>query len=140
MSNKVFSFFSISSLSDIKTRTYTIEDIFKVRFVLDLYELKAQSKGITLDFDMKYKPVEVNADREKIQQVISNLIDNSIKYGKPKGSTEISIEEITQDKVLIRITDNGLGIEKKLIPRLFERFFRIDKTGSREVGGTGLGL
>jgi two-component system phosphate regulon sensor histidine kinase PhoR len=120
---------------------YTEFDIIElIQGVLDLYELKAQSKGITLDFDMKYTPVEVNADREKIQQVISNLIDNSIKYSKPKGSTEISIEEITQDKILVRITDNGLGIEKHLIPRLFERFFRIDKTGSREVGGTGLGL
>lgn len=120
---------------------YTEFDIVAlIQGVLDLYELKSQSKGISLDFDMKYSPIEVIADREKIQQVVSNLIDNSIKYGKLKGSTEISIEEITQDKILIRITDNGLGIEKKLIPRLFERFFRIDKTGSRDVGGTGLGL
>jgi two-component system phosphate regulon sensor histidine kinase PhoR len=89
---------------------------------------------------MKYEPIYVHADKEKIQQVVSNLIDNSIKYGKNRGSTEISLEEITEEKLLIRITDNGLGIEKNLIPRLFERFFRIDKTGSREVGGSGLGL
>jgi len=111
-----------------------------VQGVADLYELKANSKNISIDFDMKYEPLYVYADKEKIQQVVSNLIDNSIKYGKTKGSTEISLEEITEEKLLIRITDNGLGIEKKLIPRLFERFFRIDKTGSREVGGSGLGL
>lgn len=111
-----------------------------IQGVADLYELKAQSKNISIDFDMKYEPIYVKADREKIQQVVSNLFDNSIKYGKPKGSTEISLEEITEEKLLIRITDNGLGIEKNLIPRLFERFFRIDKTGSREVGGSGLGL
>jgi two-component system phosphate regulon sensor histidine kinase PhoR len=108
--------------------------------VIDLYELKANSKNISIDFDMKYEPIYVHADKEKIQQVVSNLIDNSIKYGKNRGSTEISLEEITEEKLLIRITDNGLGIEKNLIPRLFERFFRIDKTGSREVGGSGLGL
>jgi two-component system phosphate regulon sensor histidine kinase PhoR len=111
-----------------------------VQGVVDLYELKANTKNISIDFDMKYEPIYVHADKEKIQQVVSNLIDNSIKYGKNRGSTEISLEEITEEKLLIRITDNGLGIEKNLIPRLFERFFRIDKTGSREVGGSGLGL
>lgn len=111
-----------------------------IQGVIDLYELKAKSKGISIGFDLKYKPIEVFADKEKIQQVVSNLVDNSIKYGKKGGTTEISLEEITNEKLLIRMTDNGVGIEKQLIPRLFERFFRVDNSGSREVGGSGLGL
>src|SRR5699024_4289610 len=80
------------------------------------------------------------ADRENIQRVIINLVVNSIKYGKQKGTTEISVEDFTKDKLIVRITDNGEGFKKADIPRLFERFFRIDKSGSREEGGSGLGL
>jgi two-component system phosphate regulon sensor histidine kinase PhoR len=69
-----------------------------------------------------------------------NLVVNSIKYGKVKGSTEVSIEDLTDEKVIVRITDNGEGIEKKNIPRLFERFYRVDKSGARTEGGSGLGL
>ena len=92
-------------------------------------------------FDMRYnKPVLVVGDQEKIQQVVMNLVVNSIKYGKEKGSTEVSIEDLTNEKVIVRITDNGEGIEKKNIPRLFERFYRVDKSGARTEGGSGLGL
>ena len=92
-------------------------------------------------FDMRYnKPVMVVGDQEKIQQVVMNLVVNSIKYGKEKGSTEVSIEDLTNEKVIVRITDNGEGIEKKNIPRLFERFYRVDKSGARTEGGSGLGL
>jgi two-component system phosphate regulon sensor histidine kinase PhoR len=65
---------------------------------------------------------------------------NSIKYGKEKGSTEVSIESLTNNKVIVRINDNGEGIEKHNISRLFERFFRVDKSGARSEGGSGLGL
>ena len=65
---------------------------------------------------------------------------NSIKYGRPNGTTEISIENLVMNKILIRITDNGEGIENDKIPRLFERFYRVDKSGSRKEGGSGLGL
>ena len=65
---------------------------------------------------------------------------NSIKYGKEKGSTEVSIESLTDNKVIVRINDNGEGIEKHNISRLFERFFRVDKSGARSEGGSGLGL
>jgi two-component system phosphate regulon sensor histidine kinase PhoR len=82
----------------------------------------------------------VVGDQEKIQQVVMNLIVNSIKYGKLKGSTEVSIEDLTDEKVIVRVTDNGEGIEKKNIPRLFERFYRVDKSGARTEGGSGLGL
>lgn len=117
-------------------------DIVKlVQNVFDLLEMKASKKDILLMFDMRYsKPVMVVGDQEKIQQVVMNLIVNSIKYGKLRGSTEVSIEDLTAEKVIVRITDNGEGIEKKNIPRLFERFYRVDKSGARTEGGSGLGL
>jgi two-component system phosphate regulon sensor histidine kinase PhoR len=117
-------------------------DIIKViQNTFDLLELKASKKDILLKFDMKYnKPIMVLGDQEKIQQVLVNLIVNSIKYGEEEGTTEVSIEDLTEDKVLVRITDNGEGIEKQNIPRLFERFYRVDKSGARTEGGSGLGL
>jgi two-component system phosphate regulon sensor histidine kinase PhoR len=82
----------------------------------------------------------VKADRERIQQVLSNLIENSIKYGKEGGTTEVSIEDLIKNKVIVRVTDNGEGIGNEHLPRLFERFYRVDKSGSRKEGGSGLGL
>ncbi|MEM8846013.1 MAG: ATP-binding protein [Bacteroidota bacterium] len=112
-----------------------------IQNVFDLLEMKAADKEITLTFDMEYpEPIFVKADREKIQQVISNLLVNSIKYGHPKGTTELSVENLIKNKVIIRVTDNGEGIPKKHIPRLFERFYRVDQSGSRKEGGSGLGL
>jgi two-component system phosphate regulon sensor histidine kinase PhoR len=70
--------------------------------------------------------------------VLTNLIMNSIKYGKQNGTTEVSIEDIVKNKIIVRVKDNGEGIEKQHIPRLFERFFRVDKSGARSEGGSGL--
>ena len=112
-----------------------------IQNVFDLLEMKADRKGIMLMFDMKYiKPIMVYGDQEKIQQVITNLVVNSIKYGKENGTTEVAIEDLVNNKVIVRIKDNGEGIEQKHIPRLFERFFRVDKSGARTEGGSGLGL
>ncbi|HUH25506.1 MAG TPA: ATP-binding protein, partial [Flavobacterium sp.] len=109
--------------------------------VFDLLEMKADKKDITLMFDKDhYRAVYVKGDREKINQVLLNLVDNSIKYGRENGTTEVSIENLTDKKLLVRITDNGYGIEKKHIPRLFERFYRTDSNRSRDIGGSGLGL
>ncbi len=109
--------------------------------VFDLFEMKAAKKNIALIFDMVYpQPIVVYADKERIQQVLTNLIVNSIKYGKEDGTTEVSIENLIKNKVIIRVTDNGGGIVAEHIPRLFERFYRIDKSGSRKEGGSGLGL
>ena len=109
--------------------------------VFDLLEMKAAKKKISLTFDMRYPtPILVKADKEKIQQVVSNLLVNSIKYGHENGTTEVSVENLIKNKVIIRVTDNGEGIAKQHIPRLFERFYRVDKSGSREEGGSGLGL
>ncbi|TPN87511.1 sensor histidine kinase [Aquimarina algicola] len=121
---------------------YTNFDVVElVQSVFDLYEMKAAAKNITLTFDMAYSnPIMVHADKERIQQVLSNLIVNSIKYGRENGTTEISIEDLIRNKTIVRITDNGEGIAQAHIPRLFERFYRVDKSGSRKEGGSGLGL
>lgn len=112
-----------------------------IKNVFDLLEMRAAKKHITLTFDTKYtKPILVHADQDKIQQVVTNLVMNSIKYGREGGTTEVSIENLVKNKVIVRVTDNGEGIQKQHIPRLFERFYRVDKSGARSEGGSGLGL
>jgi len=124
---------------NLELSKFNIVDL--VQSVFDLLEMVADKKNIILMFDSKYnKAINVFADQEKIQQVLSNLIVNSIKYGKENGTTEVTIEDLVDDKIIIRIRDNGEGIEKQNIPRLFERFFRVDKSGARSEGGSGLGL
>jgi two-component system phosphate regulon sensor histidine kinase PhoR len=112
-----------------------------IKNTYDQLEIQAQKKDIKLIFNKLYSdPIIVFADKDKIQQVITNLVINSIKYGTNKGTTEVSLEDITSDKLIIRITDNGEGIQKEHISRLFERFYRVDQSGSRKQGGSGLGL
>jgi two-component system phosphate regulon sensor histidine kinase PhoR len=112
-----------------------------IRNVFDLLEIKALRKEIVLIIDdVLEDEILVNADKERIQQVLTNLIDNSIKYGKKGGTTEVSIEDLIKNKIIVRVTDNGEGIESNHLTRLFERFYRVDKSGSREEGGSGLGL
>jgi two-component system phosphate regulon sensor histidine kinase PhoR len=112
-----------------------------IQNVFDLLEMKAEKKKITLSFENYHiLPNYVRGDRDRIQQIIENLIVNSIKYGKSKGTTEVAVVNLTKEKVLVRISDNGEGIEKQNIPRLFERFYRVNKSGSRSEGGSGLGL
>ena len=109
--------------------------------VLEMLEITASKKNIKLLLEFNDKlPLRVNADNEKIQQVLTNLIENSIKYGKENGTTELVIQELTENKIIVRVTDNGLGIEEKHFNRLFERFYRVDQSGSRKGGGSGLGL
>jgi len=126
---------------DLHLNSSVFDIVEMIRNAFDFLEYKAKKKSISLLFDMGYKtPIYVVGDKERIGQVITNLIENSIKYGKEKGTTEISIENLVKNKLIVRITDNGLGIRKEHIPRLFERFYRIDKSGARSVGGSGLGL
>jgi two-component system phosphate regulon sensor histidine kinase PhoR len=84
-------------------------------------------------------PVWVYADRARIKQVLVNLLDNSIKYGRKEGRTKVSFYDMDEN-YLIEVSDNGMGIEQQHIPRLFERFYRVDMHRSRSEGGTGLGL
>lgn len=112
-----------------------------IQSVFELLEMQAAKSNIKLEFDQKYETaVTVNADRERVQQVLTNLIMNSIKYGKKKGTTEVSVQPIYENKIIVRVRDNGEGIEDEHLPRLFERFYRVDKSGNRRRGGSGLGL
>lgn len=128
-------------VGDLRLNIKTFDVVELVESVFDLLEMKAAKKKISLLFDMDYtQPIMVLADRERIQQVLTNLLVNSIKYGQERGTTEVSIENLIKNKVIVRVTDNGEGISKANIPRLFERFYRVDKSGSRKEGGSGLGL
>ncbi len=128
-------------IGDLNLEYSDFDIIELIQTVFELLEIKASKKRVTLAFDMVYdSPIYVHADREKIQQVISNLLVNSIKYGHSDGTTEVSVESLIRNKVIIRITDNGEGIPDEHIPRIFERFYRVDKSGSRKEGGSGLGL
>jgi two-component system phosphate regulon sensor histidine kinase PhoR len=112
-----------------------------IQNVFDLFEMKAKKRNITLQFDKIYDyPVFVNGDKERIEQVLINLIVNSVKYGKTNGITTVGIEPYTEHQFIIKVIDNGEGIKQEHIPRLFERFYRVDQSRSREQGGSGLGL
>ena len=133
---------SISKLEsgEIPINYQKFDFVVLAKEVMEGLEDKAKKREITLSFKDKYThPAFVMADREKIRQVVINLISNSVKYGKQGGSTAIKIFEL-HDQYLIEVTDDGIGIDEKHLSRLFERFYRVDSHRSREVGGTGLGL
>ncbi|PDH52249.1 MAG: two-component sensor histidine kinase [Cryomorphaceae bacterium MED-G14] len=108
---------------------------------IEMLEISANKKNIKLIIDHEYNPpINVYADKEKIEQVIINLIENSIKYGKENGTTEIVLQDLVENKIIVRVTDNGIGVKENHLDRLFERFYRVDQSGSRSSGGSGLGL
>lgn len=108
------------------------------REVAESFNLRFNDNNIIIKVPSEL-PIDVFADKGRIEQVFNNLISNSIKYGKKNGLTTIRFVDMF-DKVMVEIEDNGIGIDKELLPRVFERFFRADKSRSRENGGTGLGL
>lgn len=116
-------------------------DVVKLgKEVMDMQEMKAQQKGIQLSFKEEYsKPFWVYADKHSIKQVFTNLIVNSIVYGNEGGNTKIAYYDMDEN-ILVEVADDGPGIDEKHLPRLFERFYRVDKSRSRHQGGTGLGL
>ena len=128
-----------SGIAVLDIKPFNILDT--IRNVFELLEIQSNKNKIKIRLNNKYQdPIFVNADEERIQQVITNLIINSLKYGIHRGITEVTIEPLEEEKILIRISDNGEGIEKKHLPRLFERFYRVEKTRNRKLGGSGLGL
>ncbi len=112
-----------------------------IQNVFDLIEIESDKSNIKLLYDKDYSnPIYVFADEERILQVITNLLINSLKYGVDGGRTEVSIEMSNNDKILIKVSDDGIGVSSDHLPRLFERFYRVDATRSRKKGGSGLGL
>jgi len=111
-----------------------------IQNVFDLIEIESEKNNISLLYDKNYSnPIYVFADEERILQVLTNLLVNSLKYGVDGGRTEVSLVK-SDNKILIKVSDNGIGISSKHLPRLFERFYRVDATRSRKKGGSGLGL
>ena len=128
--------------SGIKTVDKTDFNIYElIENVYDLMEFESEKNNTKLQvYNENNTPVIVNADKERILQVLTNLVVNSIKYGKEGGYTKVKVEEYDKDRIIVRVKDNGEGIEDEHLPRLFERFYRIDKNRSRKKGGSGLGL
>lgn len=111
-----------------------------IQSVFDLLEMKAKKRQISLRFATQYiAPKMVFADQERIEQVLINLIVNGIKYGKPNGIVVVEVNAIA-DKISVTVTDDGEGIKAENLLRIFERFYRVDQSRSREQGGSGLGL
>lgn len=112
-----------------------------VKEVFESLSIKAVSQNI--QFNIKKgceSPLTVFADKEKIRQVLINLLDNSIKYGKPSGHIVASIYKMDETHILVELSDDGIGIPEKNLPRIFERFYRTEGGRSRDTTGSGLGL
>ena len=124
-------------------QTETFDIVALAREIADATEMEASKKGITLRVGNSARApllrIPVKADRLYIGQVLVNLLVNSVKYGKEDGLTKIAFIDLF-DKVMVEVSDNGIGIAPEDVPRVFERFYRTDKSRSREMGGTGLGL
>ena len=115
-----------------------LEDVFET--ALTLISLRAALKNVRIQRDVQPGLPMVRADRDRLVQILVNVLDNAVKFTPEGGSVSITASPEVQGSVVIKITDTGIGISKSELPRLGERFYRIDKTRSREMGGTGLGL
>jgi two-component system phosphate regulon sensor histidine kinase PhoR len=125
---------------EFKLRMEAFNLVKVVEEVLEDQDMPARQRNIKIGLDGNYnKSLKVKADRKRIIEVLNNLVNNSIKYGKEGGKTTVGFVD-KGDNIMVDISDNGIGIEEKDLPRIFERFFRADKSRSRESGGTGLGL
>lgn len=133
---------SISKLEygELKLLPERFNIIELINEVVETQEMRAHKHKIDLVFPQSGSiPKYVEADKKEIFQALVNLVVNSIKYGNEGGATHIEVMEMG-DKLLVEIRDNGIGIEKDNLPRIFERFYRVDKSRSRNMGGSGLGL
>lgn len=133
---------SISKLEhgELKLIPERFNIIESINEVVETQEMRAQKHKIKIQFPQSNSIAKyVEADKKEIFQAMVNLVVNSIKYGKQGGKTQIEVMDMG-DKLLIEFRDNGIGIEKDNLPRIFERFYRVDKSRSRNMGGSGLGL
>ena len=126
--------------STLKLKVTSFDILKLVQEIIEDLEISASRRNIKIIFDKIYDAdILVEADRNRIEQVMINLITNSINYGSEKGTTEISFES-NVEKIIVKVNDNGEGISEENMPRLFQRFFRVDVSRSRSQGGSGLGL
>ena len=139
----------VDDLDEISKLERGEQQVYKENFVIqemvkDVYEsllIKAEKKQIRMSIKKGCEvPLTVYADKEKMRQVIINLVENAIKYGKQNGTIEASAYKIDGKRILIEISDDGIGIGEEHLSRVFERFYRTDLARSRKVGGSGLGL
>ena len=127
-----------SGVQKLNLKKLNLIKLFEESF--EMNGILAKESGIKLKFAKKQeKSINVIADRKRILQVINNLIINSVKYGRKNGTTTVDFLDMGAS-ILVEVSDNGIGIPKKDIPRIFERFYRVDKSHSSKLGGTGLGL
>lgn len=110
------------------------------RSALASFEIKAADREIALHLGVAEDVGFIDGDADQLQQVLQNLIDNAIKYGRPGGSVTLSAQRNEGETVTIQVADDGIGIARTHLPRLTERFYRVDPARSKQVGGTGLGL
>jgi two-component system phosphate regulon sensor histidine kinase PhoR len=127
--------------ADLNLNKQPFDIIELIKGVFELLEMKAKKRNISLLLDKQYEyPLIVIGDIERYEQVLTNLLVNSIKYGKVSGTTIVSVGPFKNNKVLVNVKDNGEGISVENQARIFERFYRVDQSRSREQGGSGLGL
>ena len=125
---------------ELKLNLVKLDIVKTVEEVIEMEHYQAAERKIKVQIiDKPEKPIYIKADKKRILEVLTNLTINAIKYGKKKGHVNILFHDM-DDTIIIEVSDNGIGIEKKDLPRIFERFYRVDKSRSREQGGTGLGL
>ena len=125
---------------EMKLKFEDFDIVHLTKEVFELQEMRAQKQGIKLRLKKKQeRPVMVHADRHRIQEALINLVVNSIKYGHKNGTTTVDFLDM-EDNILMDVSDDGPGIPDADLPRIFERFYRVDKSRSRHQGGTGLGL
>ena len=123
---------------ELRIQSFDIVGLFKN--VFELLEIKAKERVVTLCFDRSYdRPIHVMADVKRIEQVMNNLLVNAINYGHEKGRVEVRFYDM-DETIMVEVSDDGPGIPEEAIPRLFERFYRVDKSRARSPGGSGLGL
>lgn len=125
-----------NTMTDSDIISHNINDTFKE--IYDILESFAEKKGIQLHFEIE-ENITIDANKNRIKQMLINLIDNAIKYNKDNGTVTVKVIK-EEGKITFIIKDTGIGIDEEHIPRIFERFYRVDKGRSRNMGGTGLGL
>lgn len=120
-------------------QNFVIQDL--IREVYEALSIKTAKRNIKASIKKGCEyPIIVFADKEKIRQVVTNLVENATKYGKQDGVIVASIYKPEEERVLVEFSDDGIGIAEEHLPRIFERFYRTDRGRSRDIGGTGLGL